>query len=77
MLARNLNGMREKFPEQYSFYPKTWLLPKDQKLFKEDCEKMGDEDVTFIIKPEAGAQGKGIYLAKDLHEIDLFDHCVV
>ena len=32
-LAKNLNKMRKMFPSDYSFYPKTFLLPIDQKEF--------------------------------------------
>lgn len=33
--------------------------------------------MTFIVKPEASCQGKGIYLTRELEDIDLDDHCVV
>ena len=28
-LARNLNRMRKELPQEYSFYPQTWLLPSE------------------------------------------------
>ncbi len=28
-LGRLLNAMKEKFPDEYAFYPKTWLLPEE------------------------------------------------
>mgnify|MGYP002631967331 CR=1 FL=1 len=28
-LARNLNKMFKRFPEEYKFYPQTWLLPAE------------------------------------------------
>ena len=28
-LARNLNKMFKRFPEEYKFYPQTWLLPSE------------------------------------------------
>lgn len=26
-LGKNLNKMSKKFPKDYKFYPKTWMLP--------------------------------------------------
>lgn len=34
-LARNLLAMQKHFPKEYTFFPKTWLLPSDMKSFKE------------------------------------------
>ena len=31
----------------------------------------------MIVKPEASSQGKGIYLTREIEEIDVDDHCVV
>lgn len=28
-LGKALNNLHNKFPEEYSFYPKTWVLPRD------------------------------------------------
>lgn len=28
-LARNLDKMAKKFPEEYGFYPQTWILPSE------------------------------------------------
>jgi len=32
--------------------------------------------LTFIVKPEASCQGKGIYLTREIDDIDMDDHCV-
>lgn len=29
LLARNLNTMVNKFPDEYTFFPKTWYLPTE------------------------------------------------
>ena len=33
--------------------------------------------MTFIVKPEASCQGKGIYLTREVDDIDMDEHCVV
>lgn len=62
LLARNLSSMQKYFPKDYSFFPKTWLLPADLKSFKEQFNYRKAK--TFIIKPEASCQGKGIFLTR-------------
>jgi tubulin polyglutamylase TTLL6/13 len=34
LLAKNLMNMKKVFPDHYSFFPKTWLLPSDSKDFR-------------------------------------------
>ncbi len=29
LLAKNLQRMQEEFPDEYDFFPKTWMLPYD------------------------------------------------
>lgn len=67
LLARNLNRMLKVFPKDYNFFPKTWCLPAD----------LGDalnysrirKNKTFILKPDTGSQGKGIFITKSLKDI--------
>lgn len=67
LLARNLNRMMKLFPKDYNFFPKTWCLPAD----------LGDalnysrlrKNKTFILKPDAGSQGRGIFITKTLKDI--------
>lgn len=67
LLARNLTRMQRSFPRDYNFFPKTWCLPAD----------LGDaityskirRNKTFILKPEAGSQGRGIIITKSLKDI--------
>jgi hypothetical protein len=35
LLAKNLLAMQRYLPEDYQFFPPTWLLPGDNKAFKE------------------------------------------
>lgn len=61
-LAMNLNKLRKAFPDNYQFFPKTWILPADRAdllaQFKDRKPK------TFILKPQASCQGRGIMLAQ-------------
>ena len=59
-LARNLQRMMRFFPEEYKFFPQTWLLPAEygdfSKQFTKTVGKNGKPKKsakTFISKPEA------------------------
>ena len=70
-LAQNLEAMKKKFPKEYNFYPQTFSLPKDFALlhrhFASDSGRKSKH--TWIIKPDGGAKGKGIFLTRDMSEI--------
>ena len=72
-LAWNLNKMQKIFPQEYNFYPKTWVLPGDYSNLKLHA----DRQRTFIVKPEASSQGQGIYLLKKFEDINLSERLVV
>lgn len=57
-LAKNLKQFQKTFPSDYNFFPESWVLPQD---YREVRENLGCGD-TFILKPQAKSQGKGIYL---------------
>lgn len=65
LLARQLSRFQKAFPAQYDFFPQTFLLPQDQTEFLKQFNKKR----TFIIKPEAGSQGKGIYLVRRAQDV--------
>uniref|UniRef100_A0A4W5MLT9 Tubulin tyrosine ligase-like family, member 11 n=1 Tax=Hucho hucho TaxID=62062 RepID=A0A4W5MLT9_9TELE len=68
-LTRAVRTMQELFPEEYNFYPRSWILPEEYQLFSTQISLAKDSDVsqkpTFIIKPDGGSQGDGIYLIRD------------
>ncbi|KAI4459016.1 tubulin polyglutamylase [Holotrichia oblita] len=74
LLARNLNRMQRLFPKDYNFFPKTWCLPAD----------LGDaltysrlrKNKTYILKPDAGSQGRGIVITKNLKEVKPSDRVI-
>lgn len=69
-LCRNLNKMKKFFKVDYSFFPKTWILPYDMADFQQQFVKKKSSKI-FIIKPVNMCQGKGIFLTRKLNDIDL------
>ncbi|CAJ1427848.1 unnamed protein product [Effrenium voratum] len=66
-LGRNLLRMRKQFPKEYRFFPDTWILPTDMSDFKQQFNTVKKQ--TFIIKPDNGCQGKGIFLIRDVEKV--------
>ncbi|CAL8069500.1 unnamed protein product [Orchesella dallaii] len=73
-LGRNLNRLKKLFPQDYNFFPPTWDLPTEHA----DLVSFGRKrkNATYIIKPESGCQGKGIFLIRDLKTVNVFAKCV-
>ena len=70
-MSKHINRLKSYFPDQFSFYPKSWVLPADQSAFEEYVHKHKGKK-TYIIKPDEGSQGEGIYLtqnARDLYSL--------
>jgi tubulin polyglutamylase TTLL6/13 len=72
-LAWNLNKMLKIYPNEYNFFPRTWVLPGDYSDFKIHANKKK----VFIVKPEASSQGRGIFLIKRIEDINLSERFVV
>ncbi|XP_066112415.1 tubulin polyglutamylase TTLL11 isoform X4 [Saccopteryx bilineata] len=74
-LSRAVRIMQNLFPEEYNFYPRSWILPDELQLFAAQVQMVKDDDPswkpTFIVKPDSGCQGDGIYLIKDPNDIRL------
>ncbi|XP_051835526.1 tubulin polyglutamylase TTLL11 isoform X1 [Antechinus flavipes] len=72
-LSRAVRIMQDLFPEEYNFYPRSWILPDEFQLFVTQVRMVKDGDPswkpTFIVKPDGGCQGDGIYLIKDPSDI--------
>lgn len=68
-LSRAVRTMQELFPEEYNFYPRSWILPEEYQLFSTQVRLLKDNESTlkptFIVKPDSGSQGDGIYLIRD------------
>lgn len=62
-LGRNLMRLKKVFPAEYNFFPPTWNLPSDMVDFRNQFKKK-TSNKTYIIKPAASCQGRGIYLTR-------------
>jgi tubulin polyglutamylase TTLL6/13 len=74
-LAMNLSKLKKKFPEDYNFFPKSWLFPCDQSELRTFLQL--NKSSYLIVKPEASCQGRGIFLTKKLENIDTNGRFVV
>jgi tubulin polyglutamylase TTLL6/13 len=62
-LARNIEKLQKKFPELYNFHPKSFALPTQLSHLKLMLATPGS-GLTYIVKPDLGSQGKGIFLVQ-------------
>mmetsp|Transcript_120507 Transcript_120507/g.239864 ORF Transcript_120507/g.239864 Transcript_120507/m.239864 type:complete len:924 (+) Transcript_120507:122-2893(+) len=60
-LAKCLSPWMEELPDAFSFFPETWVLPRDATELE---AAMTRAKATYIAKPSAGCQGQGIILAR-------------
>ncbi|XP_043576193.1 tubulin polyglutamylase TTLL11 isoform X2 [Chiloscyllium plagiosum] len=71
--SRAVRTMQELFPEEYKFYPRSWILPEEYQTFADQVRVSKENDSswkpTFIVKPDGGSQGDGIYLIKDSNDV--------
>ena len=77
-LVRNYDRMQKALPEIYNFHPKSFILPfqlSDMKTHFAGIPKRAKR--TFIIKPDKGAQGKGIFMIQDLDDISDYTESAV
>ncbi|XP_068191686.1 tubulin polyglutamylase TTLL11 isoform X2 [Antennarius striatus] len=74
-MSRAVRTMQELFPEEYDFYPRSWILPEEYQQFTTQIRLVKDNDAsvnpTFIVKPDGGSQGDGIYLIRDPSDLKL------
>lgn len=76
-MAQNLERMRREFPKEYSFYPRTWVLPTEMADFRNQFDaKTGKSSKFYIVKPDSGCQGRGIFLTQCVESISPFEQLV-
>ncbi|CAL8069670.1 unnamed protein product [Calicophoron daubneyi] len=66
-LARNFNRMSKAFPKEYNFFPKTWCLPSEWSELQNYARRRKSR--TYILKPDTGCQGKGIFITRSAKDI--------
>ncbi|XP_054725381.1 tubulin polyglutamylase TTLL13 [Anastrepha obliqua] len=77
LLSRNLNRMLKLFPREYKIFPKTWIFPADYgDALNYASNNSKHKQRTFIIKPDSGAMGRGIWLTNDLKPINPSDRMI-
>jgi tubulin polyglutamylase TTLL6/13 len=72
--------MKKIFPDDYNFFPKTWILPSEMTDFKNQFStqnggtglktKKGGHKI-FIVKPVHLCQGRGIFLVRKFEDVEL------
>ncbi len=63
----SLMNLRNHFPDEYNFFPLTWMLPMQYAEFRGYFEsKPRGKARTYIVKPEADCQGRGIFLTRKM-----------
>ena len=68
-LSRHLKKMRAACPAgTYDFAPETWEHPNEMEAFRKHCK--AHPGGSYIVKPAAGAMGRGIYLTRGPDGID-------
>ncbi|KAF1749595.1 hypothetical protein GCK72_026063 [Caenorhabditis remanei] len=71
-LTHAISSMQKLFPDEYAFYPKSWFLPAhltDFHTYYRKSQAAGKMEMWFIVKPDEGAQGTGIYLISNPSQI--------
>src|SRR3546814_6494884 len=61
---------------EYNFYPRTWVLPNDFADFRSQFDANGKSKSVFIVKPDGGCQGRGIFLTQNIEDITPADSVV-
>ncbi|XP_052793526.1 tubulin polyglutamylase ttll6-like isoform X20 [Mya arenaria] len=74
LLARNMNRMLKMFPKDYNVFPKTWCLPADYGDYQAYCRQKKNK--TYILKPESGCQGRGIWVTKNPKDVKPHEHMI-
>eukprot|EP01041_Mallomonas_annulata_P005862 gene5862-11838_t len=77
-MGQNLNRMQKLFPKEYSFYPRTWVLPGELNDFRAQFDSQGNSigNKIYIIKPDTGCQGRGIFLTRNFDTVPQQDAVV-
>ena len=73
-MARHLSSLAQKLPASYAFAPKTLCLPEQKEALAGELGR-GLKKGAWIMKPDAGCQGKGIVLVQTAKQLDAVRFC--
>ncbi|GMH35159.1 hypothetical protein BSKO_03027 [Bryopsis sp. KO-2023] len=76
-LSKHIRRMSAYFPDEFSYHPRAFFIPNQIEEFlvalrRNKSKGKGKAD-TYIVKPSAGAMGRGIFLAQSEKDVDLSD----
>jgi len=77
-LAVSLKKIAKFIPHEFDFFPLTWVMPHEWYELEDHVAKLplGAEEY-YIVKPEWGCQGWGIYIVNKITDIPLDTNIVV
>ena len=70
-LGRTLDLLHSLYPAEYNFHPISWFLPQQLPEFTDQVRRLQEKrkaKPVFIVKPDEGSQGDGIYLIREPKE---------
>jgi hypothetical protein len=73
-LAKHLKRLQQQVPEEYDFFPPSWSVPGEVEEWKREVRRRaasGLAPITYIVKPDAGAMGRGIYMVQREEDLDV------
>lgn len=66
LLTHNIEAMRKLFPDEYSFYPRSFTIPAQLEEYKRSFDEVAltlqhpEKDNLWLMKPRARCCGEGI-----------------
>ena len=69
-MTRNLTEMANKFPDEFDFFPKSWVLPQDREqvtAYHKMAENRSQQ--YYIVKPSDQSCGTGIWLTNNISDL--------
>jgi len=76
-LGRNYERMQRLFPDFYNFHPLSFVLPTQLSDLQHYMRSASLRKRTFIVKPDLGAQGRGIFLVMDPDSMSGYRHSAI